>query len=100
MIIKLTTSREIRPVDIKITPNGKRRTISTSKIKKIIVTRKKRREKGTRAFFNGSKPHSNGDNFSRSLEDFFPVTNAKAPKMNETIKKIKFIKLRVNNNRS
>ena len=44
-IINITTSKEVKPVDIKITLNGKGRTISTSKIKKIIVTRKNRKEK-------------------------------------------------------
>lgn len=43
------------------------RTISTSKIKKIIVIKKNRIEKGNREEFKGSKPHSKGDVFSRSL---------------------------------
>lgn len=47
---------------------GKRRTISTSKIKKIIAKRKNRREKGKRADLIGSKPHSKGEFFSRSLK--------------------------------
>lgn len=38
-----------------------------SNIKKITANRKKRKEKGTRADFVGSNPHSNGDVFSRSL---------------------------------
>lgn len=45
---------------------GKSKTISTSKIKKIIANRKNRKEKGRRADLIGSKPHSKGDSFSRS----------------------------------
>jgi len=39
--------------------------ISTSKIKKIIVIIKKRKEKEFRILWCGSNPHSNGDIFSR-----------------------------------
>jgi len=46
---------------------GKSRTISTSKIRKIIAKRKNRKEKGSRADLIGSNPHSNGEFFSRSL---------------------------------
>lgn len=49
--------------------SGSSRTISMSKTKKITAKRKNRRENGSRAFFLGSKPHSNGENFSRSLKD-------------------------------
>lgn len=38
--------------------------ISVSKIKKIIVSIKNRREKDLRFSWFGSKPHSNGENFS------------------------------------
>lgn len=48
---------------------GIRRTISMSNTKKITARRKNRRENGRRAEFLGSKPHSNGDDFSRSEED-------------------------------
>lgn len=44
---------------------GKRRTISTSKIKKIIVIKKKRKEKGSRVEELESNPHSKGEAFSR-----------------------------------
>lgn len=44
--------------------------ISTSKIKKITAIRKNRKEKGKRADLFGSKPHSNGDVFSRSNSVF------------------------------
>ena len=47
---------------------GKSKTISTSKIRKIIARRKKRKEKGSRADLIGSKPHSKGEFFSRSLK--------------------------------
>lgn len=46
---------------------GKIRAISTSKIKKITVIRKKCKEKGIRAEDLGSNPHSNGEHFSRSM---------------------------------
>ena len=47
---------------------GRRRTISTSKIRKIIASKKKRKEKGSRADLIGSNPHSKGELFSRSLK--------------------------------
>lgn len=50
---------------------GKIRAISTSKIKKITVIKKKCNENGIRAEDLGSNPHSNGDDFSRSENDFF-----------------------------
>lgn len=50
---------------------GKINAISTSKIKKIIVIRKKCKENGIRAIDLGSNPHSNGEHFSRSKNDFF-----------------------------
>lgn len=46
---------------------GRSRVISTSKIKKMTAMRKNRREKGIRADPLGSKPHSKGEFFSRSL---------------------------------
>lgn len=39
---------------------GRRRATSTSKIRKMTANRKNRREKGVRAEFLGSKPHSKG----------------------------------------
>lgn len=50
---------------------GKINAISTSKIKKITVIKKKWRENGIRAEDLGSNPHSNGEHFSRSIKDFF-----------------------------
>ena len=47
--------------------------ISISKIKKIIATKKKWIEKGRRAEFLGSKPHSKGLFFSRSLNLFLEI---------------------------
>jgi len=44
-------------------------TISISNTIKIIANRKNRKEKGTRALWLGSNPHSNGEDFSRSLFD-------------------------------
>ena len=54
---------------------GKSSTISTSKIKKIIARRKKRREKGKRAEELGSKPHSKGEFFSRSPREQRAIEN-------------------------
>ena len=45
---------------------GKINEISTSKIKKIMVIKKNRRENGRREDLFGSNPHSNGEFFSRS----------------------------------
>lgn len=65
-----TPADEIRSVAVIIfVMAGNRRTISTSKIKKITARRKNRREKGSRAELIGSNPHSNGDLFSRSTCD-------------------------------
>lgn len=43
------------------------KTVSISNTTKMIPNRKKRKEKGTRAEFFGSNPHSNAEAFSRSL---------------------------------
>ena len=56
---------------------GKINAISTSKIKKIIVIKKNRIEKGMREDSIGSNPHSKGDLFSRSLLVFFDKVVAK-----------------------
>jgi len=53
---------------------GNNKTISTSKIRKMIASKKNRSEKGRRADLIGSKPHSNGEFFSRSLKDRFDST--------------------------
>lgn len=50
---------------------GRIRAISTSKIRKIIVIKKNRIEKGNRDEFIGSNPHSKGEVFSRSFIVFF-----------------------------
>jgi hypothetical protein len=52
---------------------GKIRVISTSKIRKIIVIKKNRIEKGIREEIMGSNPHSNGEIFSRSNNVFFEI---------------------------
>lgn len=56
-----------------VTGMGSNRAISTSKIMKITAIRKNRDEKGSRAEFLGSNPHSNGDLFSRSSFLFFEI---------------------------
>jgi hypothetical protein len=55
---------------------GNSSAISTSKIIKITAIRKNRDEKGSRAEFFGSNPHSNGDLFSRSSLIFFEISVA------------------------
>ena len=55
---------------------GSSNAISTSKIMKITAIRKNRDEKGSRAEFFGSNPHSNGDLFSRSSLIFFEINVA------------------------
>lgn len=52
---------------------GSKRVNSTSKIIKITAIRKNCNEKGIRAEFLGSKPHSNGLFFSRSEKVFFEI---------------------------
>lgn len=49
---------------------GNNKVISTSKIKKITAIKKNCIEKGIRAEFLGSNPHSKGLDFSRSLNLF------------------------------
>jgi len=55
---------------LKIIIIGIKIVISTSKIKKIIVIRKKWIEKLIRGLERGSNPHSKGEIFSNSLGDF------------------------------
>lgn len=64
---------------------GKIRAISTSKIKKIMAIIKNRREKGRREEDDGSNPHSNGEHFSRSVNDFFDRTEASNITIDEII---------------
>jgi len=52
---------------------GIRRVISISKIKKIKLIIKKWILKGVWLLDIGSKPHSNGDDFSRSLNIFLEI---------------------------
>ena len=47
---------------------GSKNMISISKIKNSTANKKKRMEKGIRAFEEGSKPHSKVDVFSRSFK--------------------------------
>lgn len=60
----------LRMADVGI---GISKTISISNTMKMTANRKKRRENGIRAEDFGSKPHSNGADFSRSI--FFLVDN-------------------------
>ena len=69
---------------------GRRRTISTSKIKKIIVIRKKRSEKGRRVEELESNPHSKGEAFSRLK----PLFEANTNERNKRIKQIRATKIK------
>lgn len=65
--------------------------ISISKIKKIIVIIKNRKENGRREMENGSNPHSKGVYFSLFIFFLFLVNN-------EMIRKIKLImKIKIKN---
>lgn len=50
---------------------GRIKAISTSKIKKIMAIKKNRIEKGNREDEKGLNPHSKGESFSCSINDFF-----------------------------
>lgn len=73
---------------------GNIKAISTSKIKKIIVIKKNRIDKGKRDELIGSNPHSKGDNFSKSKFNFFDkikesfITIIEINKVNRNIIKI------------
>lgn len=60
-------------VNLNVSIIGKIKAISTSKIKKINVIKKKWREKGIRVENCGLNPHSNGEDFSRSKCDFLEI---------------------------
>lgn len=55
---------------------GRRRTISISNTRNKTASKKNRREKGSRAEDLGSKPHSKGEAFSRSIFARRERTNA------------------------
>lgn len=55
---------------LKIKGKGRIKIISISKIKKIIAIIKNFKENDIREIENGSNPHSNGDNFSLSINLF------------------------------
>ena len=75
-------------VILKIEATGNKRVISTSKIKKIKAIKKNRKEKGNRADFLGSNPHSYGEFFSRSIIVFFAKTEDNNITM-QAIKKVR-----------
>lgn len=64
---------------------GNSKVISTSKIRKIIAIKKNWRENGIRAEDLGSKPHSKGDLFSRSINVFFERNLANIITINDNI---------------
>lgn len=69
--IRETNLHTVLSINLEIIGIGRRMAISTSKIKKIIAIIKNRKEKGIREFEKGSNPHSNGEDFSRSINVFF-----------------------------
>lgn len=77
IIIKknLVLNQIIKLVILNVEIIGKINTISTSKIRKIVEIKKKCNENGIRAKHLGSNPHSNGEHFSRSSNDFFDRIN-------------------------
>ena len=76
MKIKDTVTQVLITDTFSVIIMGRRRVISTSKIKKITAIRKNRNENGIRAVDVGSNPHSNGDAFSRSITVFFDKIDA------------------------
>jgi hypothetical protein len=72
----IRTSRNIQRAGVEYTikeevirgGRGKRKAISISKIRNTTASKKNRREKGVRAEFFGSNPHSYGESLSRSDE--------------------------------
>jgi len=81
-----------------VTKIGRRIAISISKIKKIIAIKKNRREKGRRAEDLGLKPHSKGEDFSRSIIDFFETNKVNIIRIVEiiAINRRKFNNKRIN----
>lgn len=57
----------------KFTIAGRISTISTSKIRKMIVIKKNRSENGSREEDFWSNPHSKGESFSRSNKDLWEI---------------------------
>jgi hypothetical protein len=57
-------------------------TISMSNTMKMMAKRKNRSENGIRALWVGSNPHSNGEDFSRSLAERVANIHAKKKMMN------------------
>ena len=55
---------------------GINNTISISNTKKITANKKNRIEKGIRALLLGSNPHSKGEHFSRSSEEWNVIIKA------------------------
>lgn len=70
---------------------GKINVISTSKIKKIIVIKKNRKENGNREEDLGSNPHSKGELFSRSARVFLDKIEASIITIIEIVIMIKLI---------
>lgn len=67
---------------------GINKVISTSKIKKIKLIRKKWILKGGRLLDIGSNPHSKGDDFSRSWKVFLDIKKFKIIKIKEIVIKM------------
>jgi len=72
---------------------GRIKVISTSKIKKITATKKKRIEKDNRLEVLMSNPHSKGDGFSRSRTIFFAKKVFKKIKIIDNLRADKNIKV-------
>lgn len=80
-------------VDIDKIGSGINSTISISNTMKMIASRKNRMEKGIRALWLGSNPHSNGEDFSRMvidrIETIQAIKNTIVGRMIATVEEIK-----------
>lgn len=70
---------------------GNNKAISISKTRKITANKKNRKEKGSRALFLGSNPHSKELDFSRSFEDFEEITKVNINRIKGILKDIENI---------
>jgi len=74
---------------LRATTLGRSKAISTSKMRKITLIKKNRRENGSRASEFGSNPHSKGEAFSRLNLTFFAKTSERTSTIVEIKKSTK-----------
>lgn len=90
MLMTIKENIKLKFFIIIIKGKGKITTISTSKIKKIIPTKKNFKEKGTRDKENGSNPHSKGEFFSLAFFPWKPKEKNKKKSNAIMIDKVKY----------